>query len=353
MTAPKSDDPAGTRGTPNNWRVFHGTDVPGRPAEIPPPPPWRTFDGGPLMAPPVDDSFELARRRLGVPALRTDHRAAPFGDEQTDVVNAALLLRRPLLVTGIPGTGKSSLAYRIARELGLGRVLTWSVTSRSTLRDGLYSYDAIGRVHDAGLRQPGPDSAETSIGDYIHLGPLGTALLPYERPRVLLVDELDKSDIDLPNDLLHVFEDGEFEIPELVRARGQSAQVEVLTDDPGGTAPISEGRVRCREFPVVVISSNGEQEFPPAFRRRCLRLDLQPPGPEQLAAMVAAHFGDDVADRARDVVEAFVLRSRDSGGLATDQLLNAVHLMTSGGVTPRGPRWDELMAAVWRRLGDD
>lgn len=354
MTALPSDEPADSprpADRPGDWRVFTGTEVPGRyPKPMPPPPPWRTFDGGPSAAPPPGDSAEPTRR-LGVPAPRPGPHAA-FDDEQLDVINAALLLRRPLLVTGRPGTGKSSLAYRISRELGFGRVLSWPITSRSTLRDGLYSYDAIGRVHDAGLRRPGAEPAETSIGDYIDLGPLGTALLPHSLPRVLLVDELDKSDIDLPNDLLHVFEEGEFVIPELVRARRQTPQVEVLTHDPGGTALITEGRVRCREFPVVVVTSNGDQEFPPAFLRRCIRLDLRPPGTEQLAAMVAAHFGDDVAVQARDVVEAFVRHSRDRGGLAADQLLNAVHLMTSGGVTPGEQRWGDLMAAVWRQLGD-
>lgn len=125
------------------------------------------------------------------------------------MVNAALYLRRPLLVTGNPGTGKTSLAYSVAYELDLGEVLYWPITTRTTLKDGLYNYDAVGRLQDAKLN---PDDSLNRIGKYITLGPLGTALLPSERPRVLLIDEIDKSDVDLPNDLLHVFENGEYTI---------------------------------------------------------------------------------------------------------------------------------------------
>ncbi|MGW3917043.1 AAA family ATPase [Streptomyces sp. NPDC005070] len=341
------------------WGIYRGTGAP-RPDGIdalPPPPPWRDFDGGPVLPPPFEDRSET-RRRLGThtPTARTD-------EKQLSIINAALYLRRPLLVTGRPGSGKSTLPYRIAHELGLGRVLYWPVTSRTTLQDGLYTYDAIGRVQAtatwrATIGAPGetPDSPVAqdppSVGDFLSLGPLGTALLPYERPRVLLVDELDKSDIDLPNDLLSVLEEGTFEVPELVRSVTGTRVAEVRTHDPESRAPVDSGRVRCRAFPIVVITSNGEREFPPAFLRRCVRLDIPQPDTHELAAMVAAHFSPEVADRARDLIVHFHQQSAASGGLAADQLLNAVHLMTAGGHPPQGPRWDELMAAVWRRLSD-
>jgi MoxR-like ATPase len=172
------------------------------------------------------------------------------------MINAALLLRRPLLVTGAPGTGKSTLAYRVARELGLGRVLQWRITTHSTLKSGLYGYDAIGRVQAIAAKD-----ASHEIGSFIRLGPLGTSLLSYRLPRVLLIDELDKSDIDLPNNLLHVFEDGEFDIPKLVRLREHAREFRVHTDDPDQTAVIVDGRVRCLTFPFVVITSNGERLF--------------------------------------------------------------------------------------------
>ncbi len=102
-----------------------------------------------------------------------------------DRVNAAVLLRRPLLVMGKPGSGKSTLAYNVAYELGLGSVLYWSITSNTTLQTGLYDYDAIGRLHETSLRGAGgrEDTAEPpDIGRYIRLGPLGTALLPGDQP---------------------------------------------------------------------------------------------------------------------------------------------------------------------------
>ncbi|MET9452515.1 AAA family ATPase [Streptomyces cinerochromogenes] len=298
-------------------------------------------------------------RRLGRPA-----RAAQPGDRELAVINAALVLRRPLLVTGLPGTGKSTLPYQIAHELGLGRVLYWPITSRTSLQQGLYQYDAIGRVQatatwragishpafasDSPQAAPAGEAGPPSVGTFISLGPLGTALLPFDQPRVLLIDELDKSDIDLPNDLLSVFEEGSYEIPELVRAETET--VEVRTHDPGRTAPVRKGRVQCRQFPIVVITSNGEREFPPAFLRRCLRLDLPQPSADQLGAMVAAHFSEQTASETPELVRRFLQRSAESGGLAIDQLLNAVHLVTNGTASMDSDQWQPLVDALWRSL---
>ncbi|MEU7154046.1 MoxR family ATPase [Streptomyces sp. NPDC045470] len=326
----------------SDWLIYRGAGAPHDGIEqLPPPPPWRDFDGGPPVAPPaaLDHASE---RRLGVQRREASYHRP--GETERELVNAALYLRRPLLVTGAPGSGKSTLAHSVAYELGLGRVLNWSIVSRSSLRDGLYEYDAIGRLQDlqiarAAQPQPGPGPAEGrprtpdepggGIGRYIRLGPLGTALLPAEKPRVLLVDELDKSDIDLPNDLLNVLEEGEFRIPELERLAGSAPEVPVLSDD-GGQVTVRDGRVRCRAFPFIVLTSNGERDFPAPLLRRCIHLNIPTPDRERLADMVRAHFGESAAADYASLIDRFL--DREPGDVrAVDQLLNAIHLTQKAG----------------------
>jgi len=162
------------------------------------------------------------------------------------------------------------------------------------------------------------------------LGAIGTAFMaPAGTPRVVLIDEIDKSDVDLPNDLLHVFENGRFEITELERIQKQSPRVVVRTLD-GKSVTIHEGKVRCEEFPVVIITSNGERDLPPAFLRRCLRIDLPRPDTEMLKQIVLKHLPDIEEELMDDLIGKFNVK-RDAGGvLATDQLLNAFYLVTQG-----------------------
>ncbi len=360
------DKPAPRFGTPD-WWVFRGTSRPLHDIPLtdllPPAPPWRNFRGGPLPehdVPPEDDGE--AERKLGSEFHLSERDVDPH---EVDMVNAALYLRRPLLVTGRPGTGKTILAFRIARELRLGRVLVWPITSHTTLKSGQYGYDAIGRAVAAGTRQAvarwgregdsaavaDPVDQEPPIGEFVRLGPLGTAFLPSRLPRVLLIDELDKSEADLPNDLLSIVEDGEFTIQELERVRHRSPEVSVLTDDPGATATVVDGRVRCYAFPVIVITSNGERDFPPAFLRRCLRLETRAPNADQLAAMVASHLVDADGGHRLRLVQEFVDRSAAaSGGLPADKLLDAVYLATSGAYRENDVSWPRLLDALWRQL---
>jgi MoxR-like ATPase len=327
-----------------NWWLYRGTGQPlglmDRDRRWPQPPPWRTFspDTADLPTPPLDEGE--ARRRLGAESISQSPDPSAVA-----MVNAAIYLSRPLILTGRPGSGKSALAHMIARELGLGRVLRWSITSRSTLRAGLYEYDAFGRAQAVG------SGVDADIGNFVHLGPLGTALLPHRLPRVLLVDELDKSDIDLPNDLLSVFEEGEFPIQELVRVRDREPEVIVHATDPGVKAPVRDGLVRCHAFPIVVITTNGEREFPAAFLRRCLTVRIPDPDVDRLAEMVAAHFRGNTDAVVLDLVRKFVEKRESKGGLAVDQLLNAVQLATSGALDPLGNgEWSELLDAIWHRL---
>ena len=134
----------------------------------------------------------------------------------------------------------------------------------------------------------------------------------------------------MPNDLLNVFEEGWFDIPELQRC--DEKDVEVRTTSPWAkttvvrpTATVHNGRVQCSSFPFIVVTSNGEREFPPAFLRRCIRVDLPDPDEEQLTAIVRAHLGAEVADKAAARIKQFATGER--GSMATDQLLNALHII--------------------------
>ncbi|QIJ62424.1 MoxR family ATPase [Streptomyces sp. JB150] len=325
------------------WPVYTGTNEPHDGIlRLPPPPPWRHFDGGPALDPPSDADDASA----GSPD-RT-HRAETYQatPETVQLVNAALYLRRPLLVTGPPGTGKSSLVYAVARELRLGPVLRWNITSRSTLHDGLYQYDPLSRLYAARQNLEG-GSGESGIENHLRLGPLGTALLPHDRPRALLIDEIDKSDLDLPNDLLNVLEEGQYEIPELVRAARHTPVAQVLADGTDARVPVTRGRVRCRAFPFVVLTSNGEREFPPAFLRRCVILRLRQPDDRHLADIVRAHLGEPDG-HAQRLIERFL--SRVGGGeLATDQLLNAIYLARASDLGAES--LDELAERLMPYLG--
>ncbi|MGL5940640.1 MAG: AAA family ATPase [Waterburya sp.] len=320
----------------NTWEIFQGKQKPHNGiSRLPEPPSWRKFGS-------TDVAHQERHRRKG--------ETFQVRSEEIELVNAALYLRRPLLVTGKPGTGKTSLAYTIAHELKLGEVLKWSITTQSTLQEGLYSYDAIGRLQE--IQREGKKDNIEDIGKYIQLGALGTALFSSDKPRVLLIDEIDKSDIDLPNNLLNIFEEGEFQIPELSRIAKQCLNIEVQTEDRQ-TVTINRGWIRCQAFPCVILTSNGERDFPPAFLRRCLRLSMKEPSPEELTEIVKAHLGEEILPQVEFLIKEFV-KKRGKGDLATDQLLNAIYLVTrSNFPTDDRDRCQDLAEKILQYLTTD
>lgn len=327
-------NPSADSNSDADWKLYQGDNRKPHDAinRLPEAPPWRPF--GQADSPGVG-----RRKRRG-----ETFQARP---EEIEMVNAALYLRRPLLITGKPGTGKSSLAYAVAHELKLGELLYWPITTRTSLKEGLYTYDAIGRLQEVKQSEARGDYTEDpqKIADYLTLGPLGTALMPAAHPRVLIIDEIDKSDIDLPNDLLTIFEEGRFEIPELIRLEQEDDDTKTApiavkvrtayTDEAEPTysdkkVTIKGGRIACKEFPLVVLTSNGERDFPPPFLRRCLRLNMRDPKLEELQRIVKAHLENcDLADSEIDAQIKSFLKRRDQGKeqLSTDQLLNALFMI--------------------------
>ncbi|NES21480.1 MAG: MoxR family ATPase [Symploca sp. SIO3E6] len=207
---------------------------------------------------------------------------APYlpSPELINAVNLAIFLeKRPLLLKGEPGCGKTRLAQAVAQELGLPYE-PWYIKSTSRARDGLYTYDAVRRLHDTQLVRMGEKSQSLvdNLDNYIEMGPLGRAFEQTQRT-VVLIDEIDKADIDFPNDLLRELDEQKFTIEETGR------------------------EVEAKYPPIVLITSNDEKDLPDAFLRRCLFYYIEFPYP-QLTEIVNAHF----PQSSPEVVEAAVNR---------------------------------------------
>lgn len=226
-------------------------------------------------------------------------------EELRRIVNVAIALGRPLLIKGEPGTGKTLLARSIADGLGM-RLLSWNVKSTSKAREGLYVYDTVQRLYDSRFH----DKDVSDIRQYIHLGPLGQAFESNQRV-VLLIDEIDKADVEFPNDLLQELDVMSFDIPET-----------------GDT-------VSAKHRPVVVITSNNEKELPDAFLRRVVFHFIEFPDAEMMARIVGVHF-DALGDQLLAQALAAFYRLRAVDGIrkrpSTSELLDWIGALISTGV---------------------
>jgi len=222
-------------------------------------------------------------------------------------VNASITLERPLLVKGEPGTGKTMLAEEVSSALGL-RLITWHIKSTTKAQHGLYEYDAVSRLRDSQLG----DERVKDIRNYIDRGKLWDAFTSDEKV-VLLIDEIDKADIEFPNDLLQELD-----------------RMEFFVYETGET-------VKAKARPIVIITSNNEKELPDAFLRRCFFHYIRFPDPETMQEIVDVHFPDIKKELVKESMEAF-FNMREVPGLkkkpSTSELLDWLKLLMAEDIPP-------------------
>ncbi|MFN7360129.1 AAA family ATPase [Brevundimonas sp.] len=226
-------------------------------------------------------------------------------------VNAAVALERPLLIKGEPGTGKTVLAYELATALN-APLITWHVKSTTKAQNGLYEYDAVSRLRDSQLGDP----RVQEVRNYLKPGKLWEAFTSPARP-VLLIDEIDKADIEFPNDLLQELD-----------------RMEFFVQETGET-------IRAERRPVVVITSNNEKELPDAFLRRCFVHYIRFPDEETMRSIVGVHFPDIKPRLVSEALKTFY-ELRDTPGLkkkpSTSELLDWLKLLLVEDVAPEALR---------------
>jgi MoxR-like ATPase len=241
------------------------------------------------------------------------------GDELELAVNAAITLERPLLVKGEPGTGKTLLAEEVARALGKP-LFQWHIKSTTKAQQGLYEYDAVSRVRDSQLG----DARVADIGNYILKGVLWQA---FESPEqaVVLVDEIDKADIEFPNDLLRELDRMEFYVYE------------------------TRQTIRARHRPIIFITSNNEKELPDAFLRRCFFHYIRFPDKEMMQAIVDVHFPGVKKRLVQAALEVF-FDIRQMPGLkkkpSTSELLDWLKLLLAEDIPPEALKSEGHQAAI-------
>ena len=227
--------------------------------------------------------------------------------ELMSAVNIAVTLQKPLLIKGEPGTGKTMLAQAVADALGK-QLIIWNVKSTTKAQDGLYVYDVVQRLYDSQFGNEGVDN----IAKYIKLGKLGEAFRSEEQV-VLLIDEVDKADLEFPNDLLWELDQMEFYIPE------------------------TKETVKAKQRPIVIITSNAEKELPDAFLRRCVFHYIEFPDQEQMEKIVRVHFDRLDEKLVRQALAAFYwvrsLRELEKKP-STSELVDWLRALSVGGVDP-------------------
>jgi MoxR-like ATPase len=226
-------------------------------------------------------------------------------------VNASIVLERPLLIKGEPGTGKTVLAEEVAKAIG-APLLTWHIKSTTKAQQGLYEYDAVSRLRDSQLG----DARVSDIGNYIKRGKLWDAFTSQKRP-VLLIDEIDKADIEFPNDLLLELDRMEF----FVYETGEN--------------------IKAKLRPIVMITSNNEKELPDAFLRRCFFHYIKFPDAETMGRIVDVHFPSIKKRLVEEALRIF-FEVREVPGLkkkpSTSELLDWLKLLLNEDITPESLR---------------
>ena len=240
-------------------------------------------------------------------------------DDLTMAVNAAITLERPLLVKGEPGTGKTMLAEEVARALDLP-LLRWHIKSTTKAQHGLYEYDAVSRLRDSQLG----DERVKDIRNYISKGKLWESFAADHR-NVLLIDEIDKADIEFPNDLLLELDRMEFHVYE--------------------TGEMIKAKIR----PIVIITSNNEKELPDAFLRRCFFHYIRFPDKETMADIVDVHYPKLKKELLREAMESF-FQMREVPGLkkkpSTSELLDWLKLLMAEDIPPEVLRGKDASKAI-------
>jgi MoxR-like ATPase len=222
-----------------------------------------------------------------------------------NAVNVSIALGRPLLIRGEAGTGKTLLAHSIAKGLGK-KLITWNVKSTTKAQEGLYVYDTVQRLNDSRFG----DKDISDIKQYIKLGKLGQAFIAPEQV-VLLIDEVDKADIEFPNDLLNELDEMSFYIPE------------------------TNQTISAIHRPITVITSNAEKELPDAFLRRCIFHYIEFPTPELMEEIVRVHFPDIKDNLLAEALKAFyALRKVDDFRKkpSTSELIDWIRALIAGGI---------------------